>query len=243
MRKKFSSVYLVITSLFISLLQLPFTFARPALNSSTAATSDSSGISLPAMPLSSVYDSLHIQLSGLSRQAFEFARKGLNKLLAEGRLLNDSIISIVDFSQPSNKKRLYIIDLKQYKVLFNTWVAHGRNSGRERAQVLSNQPSSFKSSPGFYITRDTYQGGNGYSLRLEGVEKGINDNAIRRAIVLHGAWYVDPSLVNTQGYIGRSEGCPAVPENLSRPIINTIKEGSCLFIYHPAYIRRSALLN
>ncbi len=203
---------------------------------------DSVHITSVAAPAKSLYDSLHSQVAGLSRQAFEFAKKGFDKLNEEGRLLNDSIISIVDFSQASTRKRLYIIDLKHYKVLFNTWVAHGRNSGREWANALSNQPSSYKSSPGFYITGETYNGSNGYSLRLQGMEKGINDNAYNRAIVIHGAWYVNPVYVKTQGYIGRSEGCPAVPENLSRPIINTIKEGSCLFIYHPSYVRRSALL-
>jgi hypothetical protein len=121
-------------------------------------------------------------------------------------------------------------------------VAHGRNTGREWATYFSNQPASYKSSPGFYITGDTYQGNNGYSLKLIGIETGINDKAYNRAIVMHGAEYVSADLAHKQGYIGRSEGCPAIPEQLSRPVINTIKEGSCLFIYHPSYISRSVLL-
>jgi hypothetical protein len=162
--------------------------------------------------------------------------------MEEGKLLNDSIISIIDFSLPSNQKRLFILDLKHYKVLFNTLVAHGRNTGREWANSFSNQNSSFKSSPGFYITRETYEGKNGFSLKLEGVENGINDNAFERGIVIHGANYVCDDFVNAQGYIGRSQGCPAVPVQVSRPIINTIKNGTCLFVYHPSYINRSPLL-
>jgi hypothetical protein len=248
MRKRFRGFYLLISSLFIYLLHVPFVFAKSAGSRLFLAPGDSTtktviNTTILANPILSVYDSLQVQLNGLSRQAFEFAKKGLNKLIEEGHLLNDSIISIVDFSQPSSNKRLYILDLKHYKVLFNTWVSHGRNSGREWAQSLSNEPSSYKSSPGFYITGEVYNGNNGYSLRLTGIEKGINDNAYSRAIVMHGANYVNPSYITAQGYIGRSEGCPAVPQHLSKPIINTIKEGSCLFIYHPSYTRHSALLN
>lgn len=249
MKKKFRGVYLLISSVLIYLLHLPFVFAKSASNSilsdipADATTKTIVNASTRTGLLVSVYDSLQIQLTGLSRQAIEFAQKGLDKLIEEGRLLNDSIISIVDFSQPSSNKRLYIFDLKHYRVLFNTWVSHGRNSGREWAQSLSNEPSSYKSSPGFYITGETYNGNNGYSLRLTGIEKGINDNAYNRAIVMHGAPYVNPSYITAQGYIGRSEGCPAIPQNLSKPIINTIKEGSCLFIYHPSYVERSVLLS
>jgi hypothetical protein len=128
-------------------------------------------------------------------------------------------------------------------VLFNTLVAHGRNTGREVATSFSNQNSSYKSSPGFYVTRETYDGKNGYSLKLEGLERGINDNAYERGIVIHGAEYVNAELANAQGYIGRSQGCPAVPVQVTRPIINTIKNGTCVFIYHPSYIERSSVLN
>ena len=105
-----------------------------------------------------MYDSLHLDLAGLSQQAFDYAIKGYEKLISQGKLLNQSIIAIVDFSQPSTQKRLYVLDMKNYKVLFNTLVAHGRNSGKEWATYFSNKPSSFKSSPGFYITGQTYIG-------------------------------------------------------------------------------------
>jgi len=187
---------------------------------------------------------LHLDLSGLSRQAFVYAKKGWQKLVEQGRLVNDSVMAIVDFSQPSDHKRLYVLDMKNYKVLFNTLVAHGRNSGKERASSFSNRAGSYKSSPGFYITHDTYTGGNGYSLRLEGIEKGINDKAYNRAIVMHGASYVDESYIARQGFIGRSEGCPAIPVKAAGEIIDVMKNGACLFVYTPAknYALRSAIL-
>jgi hypothetical protein len=249
MQKKFKNFYLVASSFVITILHLPFAFARSATGAKiffhppVDSTTKTTVASAPLVPsLKSVYDSLHLGLKGLSQQAFDFAKQGLQKLLEEGKLLNDSIVSIVDFSQPSNQKRLFILDLKNYKVLFNTLVAHGRNTGREWATSFSNQNSSHMSSPGFYITRETYEGNNGYSLKLDGMERGINDNAYGRGIVLHGAGYVCDEYVNSQGYIGRSQGCPAVPVLVSRPIINTIKNGTCLFIYHPSYIDRSVVL-
>lgn len=249
MKKKLKGAYLLVSSLVIGLVTLPFAIARSATGSKQFLTPAAEAArrttsAPPAMvpALRSVYDSLHLNIQGLSQEAFEFAKNGLEKLISQGKLMNDSIISIIDFSLPSNRKRLFIIDLKNYKVLFNTLVAHGRNTGREMATSFSNQGESYKSSPGFYITRETYDGKNGYSLKLEGVERGINDNAYNRGIVVHGADYVSYDLANAQGYIGRSQGCPAVPPTLSRPIINTIKNGTCLFIYHPSYIGRSQVL-
>lgn len=249
MKQQLKGFYLFVSSIVIALLHLPFSFAKSAVQfvNPASPTPVATNHPLPGpSPLPvfkpSVYDSLHLDLSGLSQLAFDHAKKGLNRLLEEGRLMNDSIISIIDFSQPSSAKRLYILDLKNYKLLFNTLVAHGRNTGREWATYFSNQPASYKSSPGFYITGETYRGANGYSLKLNGIEKNINDKAYDRAIVMHGAEYVSTDLIDAQGYIGRSEGCPAIPEELSRPVINTIKEGSCLFIYHPSYISRSVLL-
>ena len=249
MKKRLKGLYLIISSVVICLLNLPFALAKsaagnklfyhPPVGARRALPSGSSGF-VPV--LKSAYDSLSLNLKGMSREAFEYAKKGFNKLVEEGKLLNDSIISIIDFSQPSSRKRLYVLDLKNYKVLFNTLVAHGRNSGREFATNFSNQNSSFMSSPGFYITLETYDGKNGYSLKLQGVERGINDRAYERGIVIHGAPYVSDAFVNAQGYSGRSQGCPAVPMQTSRPLINTIKNGTCLFIYHPSYINHSVIL-
>ena len=230
MKKKIRGVYLLLSSVFIYLVHLPFSFAKSnSANKTEFVANDpasSSTGSNPALAYAGlVYDSLQRQLPGLSKQAFDYAVRGLGKLNEKGKISNSSIISIADFSQPSSNKRLYVIDLKNYKVLFNTWVAHGRNSGKEMATSLSNQPSSFKSSPGFYVTGNTYNGNHGYSLRLEGVERGINDRAYERAIVIHGAEYVNPAVVKTLGFLGRSQGCPALPTKVSAPIIRTIKDG------------------
>lgn len=246
-KKSFKGLYLFLSSMFITLISLPFAFAKTTTRglSSHPVISTSSVDSTRLITLSkTIYDSLHLNVSGLSRQAFDYAQKGWQKLIDQGRLVNQSVIAIVDFSQPSSNKRLYVLDLKNYKVLFNTLVSHGRNSGTDMAASFSNQPSSFKSSPGFYITGETYNGGNGYSLRLEGVEKGINDNAFNRAIVMHGADYVSESIISRLGYLGRSQGCPAVPREVAQPIINTLKQGACLFVYSPdqKYISRSQMI-
>lgn len=248
MIKKFKATYLFLSSLIIGLLQIPFAFAKSATGNKIFYTHDTTvshlaSDSLQLMPaIKSVYDSLHLNIKGLSAQAYEYAKKGFDFLQQEGKLINDSIISIIDFSLPSSEKRLFVIDIKNYNVLFQTLVAHGRNTGKELANTFSNKASSFMSSPGFYITGPTYEGKNGYSLKLEGVESGINDNAFERGIVVHGAPYVSQDLVNAQGYIGRSQGCPAVPVQYAESIINTIKNGSCLFIFHPSYISHSRML-
>jgi len=185
-----------------------------------------------------VYDSLHLEESGLSRKVFELALRGMYKLIRKGHI-KQNILSIVDFSQPSVNKRLYVIDLDSYSLLYNTWVAHGVKSGKVEATYFSNKPASHKSSLGFYVTGQTYKGSNGYSLKLLGVEKGINDYAFRRGIVMHGAEYVSEEYIQSQGYIGRSYGCPAVPADISRELIDQVKEGTCLFIYHPSSTYRS----
>ncbi len=189
-----------------------------------------------------VFETLDLELKGLSKDAFNWAVRGWNEMTSAGKLKNDSILTIIDFDQPSYKKRLYVIDIKNTKILFNTWVAHGMNTGKEWAQSFSNKQNSHKSSLGFYITEGTYSGSNGFSLKLIGLEKNLNNNAYNRAIVMHGAPYVSQSFINAQGYIGRSHGCPAVPEQLNRPIIEKIKNGSCLFIYNKSYKTTGSIL-
>jgi hypothetical protein len=192
-----------------------------------------------------IYDSLNLQQYGLSKKVFDLAMKGWRQLKSAGRIVNENIISIVDFSQASNKKRLYIIDLANAQLLFNTYVAHGKRSGKDVATHFSNRPRSLESSVGFYVTADPYIGANGYSLRLKGMEYGFNSNASRREIVLHGADYVSEQYISTNGYLGRSWGCPAVPQEDCENIINSIKNGSCLFIYSPQikYLKASKVLN
>lgn len=244
--------WLFSVTLALSLVHYTIAFASPAARVSPAVISN---ISVPAgedslerspfaEPMKSVYDSLQLETEGLSRQAYEYALKGWAKLKAQGKLANTSVLAIVDFSRPSSEKRLFVIDLDNYEILHHTWVAHGRNSGKEMVTSFSNRLSSFQSSPGFYVTGQTYMGSNGYSLKLQGMEYGINDKAMRRAIVMHGADYVNPSYIESQGYIGRSLGCPAVPVEEAREIINTLRDGACLFIYvpHQAYTAKSKLI-
>jgi hypothetical protein len=183
--------------------------------------------------------------SGLQFNVLDMAMKGFSKLRARGIAGTDSILTIIDFSKSSKEKRLYVVDLKNQEIAFNSVVSHGRNSGYEYARSFSNKPSSNKSSLGFYVTRGTYRGSNGYSLKLEGAETGINHMAMARAIVMHGADYANESVINSKGYLGRSLGCPAVPEQINKKIIDKIKEGNVLFVYYPDanYIKRSKLLN
>jgi hypothetical protein len=197
-----------------------------------------------AVSKTALYDSLRLDTMSLSTEAFLYAMQGYKKLQDAGELPNSRILTIVDFSLPSSRKRLFIIDMENKKLLFNTYVSHGRNSGTDMATHFSNRPESNQSSLGFYITGNTYNGKNGYSLRLDGMEQGINDNALERAIVMHGSAYVNERMVNVKGYIGRSLGCPAIPATLARVIINTIRNGSCLFIYghDTSYLAMSKIL-
>ncbi len=184
--------------------------------------------------------------TGLSRDVFDLAIKGLRKLDSDGKLNNPNIVTIADYSQSSNKKRLYVIDLENRKLLFNTYVAHGRNTGDEYARSFSNKEGSFKSSLGFYITEKPIVGSHtGFALLIKGVEKGINDQAVKREIIIHAADYVTENYIKKYGRLGRSLGCPTLPPELNKPIIERIKGGTCLFIYNPSpkYICSSSLLN
>ncbi len=141
------------------------------------------------------------------------------------------LITIIDFSQASTVKRCFVIDIKNRKLLYNCFVAHGKNSGDNFAVSFSNMPESLKSSLGFYMTAETYSGKHGYSLRLDGLEKNINDKARSREIVIHGAEYVSQEYIEKYGRLGRSWGCPALPPEVSKEVIDEISNGSCLFIY------------
>lgn len=192
-----------------------------------------------------LYDMMALEDSGLSIQAFEYAWLGYHNLLKKGQLHNTDVLTICDFSQSSSQQRMYVIDVRTRKVLYRTWVAHGINSGEEYASSFSNEPESCKSSLGFFVTRKTYTGINGLSLRIEGMDKGFNDNAGRRSIVIHGAPYVSMRILRKYGVMGTTFGCPAIPSELSDEIIPLVKNGSCFFIYYPSkkYIAQSPVLN
>ncbi len=191
-----------------------------------------------------LYDQLQLSTIGLKAETFQKALAGYNELKKKNNLQKSAVLSIVDLSQSSNSKRLYIIDIEKRKLLMNTYVAHGRNSGEEFANSFSNKAESYQSSLGFYITGETYNGKHGLSLLLKGQEKGINDNAQNRAIVIHGASYVSEDFIKKYGRLGRSQGCPAIAEDLSEPIINLIKDGSCFFMFYPdqSYLKASRFL-
>ena len=187
-----------------------------------------------------LFDDMH--LDGIvSYTAFRQAVTGYRKIEQKSK----SIMTLIDFSKPSTEKRLYVLDMKNKKLLYTSVVSHGRNSGQNYATSFSNKNGSYKSSLGFYLTENTYQGRNGYSLVLNGLEKGINDQAKQRAIVMHGAAYANPNIAASAGRLGRSLGCPALPQTLAKPIIDTIKKGSVLFIYanNKDYLANSTFLS
>ncbi|MDX2346849.1 MAG: murein L,D-transpeptidase catalytic domain family protein [Legionella sp.] len=159
-------------------------------------------------------------------------------------LAKKPILTVVDYSKPSSKERLWVFDVKQEKLLLNTYVAHGKNSGGVTPTHFSNQNESKASSLGTYVTQDTYMGAHGYSLNIKGLEKGINDNAYKRRVVVHGANYVEPGFIKSVGSAGRSWGCLAVAQTLSKTFINLIKDGSVIFAYYPdqQYISHSHYL-
>ena len=192
-----------------------------------------------------LYDALKLKSFGLTKAAFDYAYKGYSYLQKKGMLARASVLTICDFSQSSRRKRFFVIDVNLQKVLINTYVAHGRRSGSEYARSFSNNPDSHMSSLGFYKTESTYYGGHGLALKIEGLENGFNDKAESRNIVIHGSEYVSGSFIKNNPFNGRSFGCPAVPANQVNNVINTIKNGSCLFIYHPSknYLTRSKILN
>ena len=172
-----------------------------------------------------MYKDLKIE-NKLEYSTFSNAIHGYNKI--EGK--KEGYITIIDFSKPSNEERFFVIDLKNKKVDYSTYVSHGKNTGLDTAVKFSNKMNSYQSSLGFYLTINTYEGSNGYSLRLKGLEPGINSNALDRNIVVHGANYATKEFMDKYGFLGRSLGCPAIPEEISKEVIDYIKGGTVLYI-------------
>lgn len=214
--------------------------ARPVAAASPATATSPSREFTNRHAFSRVYDELDLAKAGLHKNVFEYALHGWEKIASQ-----KPILSIVDLSQPSNKKRLYVVDLASKKLLFNTYVSHGRNSGDLIANRFSNVNSSFQTSLGFYQTLNTYMGRHGLSLQLKGLEKGFNDNVYNRNIVIHGADYVCEDFIKRTGRLGRSQGCPAVPYADSKGIIEAVKGGTCLFVFSPDahYLKNSPYLS
>jgi L,D-transpeptidase catalytic domain len=240
----------------LSLIKLPLAAITLLLSSATVpggmnekghtvSSVFSSSVNKFSAAITEKYTSWQLEKEGVSIDLFSYAMKGYEYLKKIKKISSSHFITLIDFSKPSSQKRLFVINTETGNIIFKTLVAHGRNSGKEYANSFSNAASSFASSLGFYTTSSVYNGKHGLSLRLNGCEKGFNDNAYNRAIVLHGADYVSESFIEQNGFLGRSHGCPAVPAALSKKIIDTIKDGSCLFIYAPSkqYLSLSAIIN
>ncbi|MEL1243582.1 murein L,D-transpeptidase catalytic domain family protein [Flavobacterium sp. DGU11] len=234
-------VYNFFTSVFFLFFSITATTPKHENSSGLLASTEVNS----ASAAESLYN--NIKSHSLSMPGFECFSKafnGFSRLKLEGKIKKD-LLTVIDFTKSSATKRLWIIDMATQTVLYNTLVAHGRNSGDEYASVFSNDPNSNCSSLGFYATGEIYMGKHGESLRLDGLEQGINNNARNRAVVMHAADYVSESFAMQHQRIGRSQGCPALPNELNEEIINLIQGKSCIFIYHPSqsYISASKLLS
>ncbi len=161
----------------------------------------------------------------------DLAMSGYQRVIDAGEAPAPSLITIIDYSKPSTEPRLFVVDPAQGEVLVASLVAHGKNSGQNEAVAFGNEVDSLRSSLGFFVTGQSYLGRHGYSLRLHGLEPGINDKALERNIVIHGASYVSEDYAALHGRLGRSWGCPALPQDTSREVIDLIKGGSCVFVY------------
>ncbi|MDR0865973.1 MAG: murein L,D-transpeptidase catalytic domain family protein [Candidatus Symbiothrix sp.] len=210
MQKKLT---LLFSFLLIAILALPESKAAPMSSSE----------------IRQLYENLQLQ-NEVSYKAFNQAVTGYHKINVK-----KAILTLIDFSKASTEERLYVIDMEKKAVLFKSHVAHGKNSGGNYATSFSNEKGSNQSSLGFFLTENTYQGKNGLSLIINGLENGINDRAKTRAVVIHGADYANPKQAKALGRLGRSFGCPALPRELTQPIINTIKDGSLLYIYSESH--------
>ena len=213
-------------------ISLTLTLALPALFLAGSATAGS--LSEKLARLAPDADPAVIQLALRARQC----------AMAHGEAEADDRLAVIDYSRPSTERRLWVVELKPARLLYAEHVAHGRGSGDNLAQRFSNVEGSHQSSLGLFRTAETYQGGNGYSLRMDGLEPGINDRARPRAIVMHGAPYVNPEQALRQGRLGRSFGCPAVRREIAQELIDTLKQGQLLFAYYPdeAWLRHSQFL-
>ena len=179
-----------------------------------------------------------------SFRLFQMGVQGYARLMKDERIGNPQYLTLIDFTLSSNKQRLWVIDMEKERIRYHSLVAHGRNSGNEFAVRFSNVPESHMSSLGFFITGRTYQGKHGISLILDGIEPGINDNARKRAIVIHSAPYATRRFADMHGRLGRSYGCPTLPPEKGKQIIELIKNRSCMFIYFPdkAYLTKTQVL-
>ena len=185
------------------------------------------------------------ELGTIETDVFDLALGAASCAVKSGAVKNPSTLTVIDYSKPSSEKRLWVFDLKARELVYEELVAHGQGSGANMATNFSNEPETHRTSLGLFVTADTYVGKNGYSLRLDGLDRGYNDLARERAIVMHGAPYVSDAFVKANGRLGRSHGCPAVRETVARELIDRVKGGSLVFSYYPDadWLATSTFLN
>lgn len=218
---------------------------NPAVETVPAVTSNPIAVPTAEEKINLLFEEFAAANANMPSQvSFTYALTGYNKLETENKITNN-LLTIVDFSLPSTEKRMWILDMEKNIILYHTYVSHGQNTGGNMATKFSNTPNSLQSSLGFYVTAETYYGKNGLSLFIDGMEEKFNSKARERYVVIHGADYAKEDSIKRLGRLGRSYGCPAVPTEVSIEIINKIKEGSALFIYHTNedYIANSTYLN
>lgn len=213
----------------------------PQSASRTIPASASKSLPAPA----SVPEILLRQAPGLHAEALELAFRAVESASREGLVGRRELLTVIDYSLPSTEPRLFVFDVERRVLLFRELVAHGKNSGENLTTRYSNKEGSLATSLGLFVTEGTYMGGNGYSLRLNGLDRGFNDQAMSRAIVMHGAPYVSKSMAKKLGRLGRSWGCPAVSTQVAKKLIDTLKDGSPIFAYYPdkEWLQASRLLN
>ncbi len=192
----------------------------------------------------SLLDSLAKAAPTLDREVLRHALAAMQCAVNNGSAPADRL-AVIDFSLPSTERRLWIFDLKRQTLLLRELVAHGQGSGDNFATRFSNREGSHQSSIGLFRTSETYVGQHGYSLRMDGLEPGINDRARERAIVIHPAEYVHPTWIRRHGRLGRSHGCPAVRPEVARMVVDSLKGGQFMFSWYPdrQWMRSSAYLN
>jgi hypothetical protein len=200
----------------------------PALGAAPASAA-SSASSVSADLDVDAWDSA--SLGDIDPQVFAMAIDAAAAAVQRRQVISPSTLTVIDYTRPSTEKRMWVYDLRSHALLFDEWVAHGRGSGKSMATVFSNEPDSNMSSLGLFKTAEAYDGHNGYSLRLDGLDAGVNDRARARAIVIHGAAYVNPVMAKSQGYLGRSLGCPAVRPEVAHALIDAVKGSGLLFAY------------
>ena len=202
--------------------------ARPVVPAATPTVAEAP-VAMPMPP--TMLDRIRRLAPALDPGVLALALEARACALRNGEVDDDAKLAVIDYSRPSTEKRLWVFDVARAALLFNEHVAHGSGTGENIATRFSNDDGSHATSLGLFRTAETYQGGNGYSLRMDGLDPGFNDHARSRAIVMHGAWYVNPDLIRTQGRLGRSQGCPALREQVAKVVIDTLKQRQLLFAY------------